>query len=48
MQEEWPEVFICFGWAHRLRSCVVTQLDSFMIPEALETASLKIRLSEFI
>lgn len=48
MREEWPEVFICFGRAHRLRSCVVTQLDSFMIPEALEIASLKIWLSEFI
>jgi len=50
MWKECLKVFICFGKGLRLRSCVVTHLGSFMIPEnseALKTAVLKVWFSEF-
>ena len=47
MWKECLEVFIYFGKGLKLRSCSVTHLDSFMMPEALEMAILKIWFSEF-
>lgn len=47
MWKDCLEVFICFGKELRLRSCVVTHLDFFVIPEALKTAMLLIWFSEF-
>lgn len=47
MWKEYLEIFICFGKWLRLRSCSVTHLESFMMPEALEMAILKIWFSEF-
>lgn len=46
MWKECLEVFICFGKGLRLRSCVVTDLDSFMIPKALKMAISLIWFSE--
>lgn len=46
MWKECLKVFICFGNGLRLRSCVVTHLDSFVIPEALKMAILLIWFSE--
>ena len=47
MWKECLKVFICFGKGLRLRSCVVTHLGSFVIPDALKTAILKVQFSEF-
>lgn len=47
MYKECLEVFICFGKGLRLRSCSVAHLGSFVIPEALKMATLKIWCREF-
>lgn len=47
MWKEYLEVFMCFGKGLRARSCLVTHLDSSVIPEVLKMAILKVWFSEF-